>query len=276
MPQLVGKEVGPIGYGLMGLTWVEVMWQNKTISDEQAFEAVQASLKHGSNFWNGGEFYGPPERNSLALLEKYSARHPSDAVHRVVLNVKGGVTPGAFESRRLAVEHAALARRQHRPARGPQEAHRPVRVFGRRDARVPLSVTLGVVERDFSTDALENGVAAACAQYGIPLIAYSPIGRGMLTGHITNMMRLYPRFQPANFNVNLQLLAVNWVRSLSRRPGMPTVVVLPIPGSTSPAVVAENSRVVELSDAEMDEIDATLARFTTAGARYPDFVPVDT
>lgn len=34
----------------------------------------------------------------------------------------------------------------------------------------------------WATDVLENGVAAACAQYGIPLVAYSPIGRGMLSG----------------------------------------------------------------------------------------------
>lgn len=39
----------------------------------------------------------------------------------------------------------------------------------------------------FATDVLENGVAAACAQYDIPLIAYSPVGRGILTGKVRKL-----------------------------------------------------------------------------------------
>lgn len=148
----------------------------------------------------------------------------------------------------------------------------------------------------FSTDVLENGVAAACAQYGIPLIAYSPIGRGILTGQFKkfddipadSMLRYFPRFQPGNFEINLQLvdqvektaakkgctpaqLAINWTRALARRPGMPTII--PIPGATTAARVEENTRLVEITDAEMAELDAILAKFTTAGERYPDSIP---
>jgi pyridoxine 4-dehydrogenase len=151
----------------------------------------------------------------------------------------------------------------------------------------------------FSTEVLENGVAAACAQYGIPLVAYSPIGRGMLTGQIRSfddlpadsMMRHFPRFQPENFAINLQLvdqieamakrkgctpaqLAINWTRALSRREGMPTII--PIPGATTKARVEENSKLVELTDAEMKEIDETLSKFKPAGGRYPDSIPTDT
>lgn len=43
MPQLVGKEVGPIGFGLMGLTW-----RLNPCSQEQAFETMRAALKNGS------------------------------------------------------------------------------------------------------------------------------------------------------------------------------------------------------------------------------------
>lgn len=66
----------------------------------------------------------------------------------------------------------------------------------------------------FTTDILENGVAAACAQYGIPIIAYSPIGRGMLTGQFKKFDDLpqdsllrsfdFPRFQRENFEKNMQ------------------------------------------------------------------------
>ena len=43
MPQLLGKEVGPIGFGLMGLTW-----RAAPPSQEQAFEAMRAAVKNGS------------------------------------------------------------------------------------------------------------------------------------------------------------------------------------------------------------------------------------
>lgn len=153
----------------------------------------------------------------------------------------------------------------------------------------------------FSTDVLENGVAAACAEYGIPLIAYSPIGRGMLTGDFKKFEDIptgsllrqfnFPRFQKDNFEINLQLvekveaiakkkgctsaqLAINWTRALSRRPGMPTII--PIPGATTAARVEENSKLIDITDEEIAEIDAILAKFTTAGERYPATIETNT
>ena len=74
---------------------------------------------------------------------------------------------------------------------------------------------------------LENGVAAACAQYGIPLVAYSPIGRGMLTGQIKkiedipedSMLRHFPRFKPGNFEINMEL--VRQVEAMAQKKGIP-------------------------------------------------------
>ncbi len=121
----------------------------------------------------------------------------------------------------------------------------------------------------------------------------------MLTGAIKSIddipedshLRHFPRFQPDTFDINLQLvkqveelarkkgctpaqLAISWTIALSRRPGMP--VIIPIPGATTAARVKENSRRVELTDEEMAEIDATLAKFEVKGNRYPDFIPSDT
>lgn len=121
----------------------------------------------------------------------------------------------------------------------------------------------------------------------------------MLTGQIRRIgdipedsrLRHFPRFQPGNFEINLQLvaqveqmaqrkgctsaqLAINWVRALQRRPGMPAII--PIPGATTAERVAENSLVIDLTDEEMAEIDATLAKFTTAGERYPAHVTTNT
>ncbi len=120
----------------------------------------------------------------------------------------------------------------------------------------------------------------------------------MLTGQIKSpddlpkddFRRHFPRFQPENFAINLQLvkqveklaakkgctpaqLAINWVRCLSRRPGMPTII--PIPGATTAARVDENSVEVDLSADEMDEIETTLAKFEIKGARYPAHIPTN-
>ncbi|ROW02517.1 hypothetical protein VMCG_06116 [Cytospora schulzeri] len=331
MPQLVGKEVGPIGYGLMGLTW-----RSNPPSLEQALLALRTAIKNGSNFLNGAEFYGPPDYNSLVVLEKYFEKYPEDA-EKVVISIKGGVNPtthqsdGSPENTRRSLDDS-ISQLKGRAVIDLFE-------FGRRDPNVPLDVTFGVIDKEyvqtgkirgislsevraetiheavkhtkvsavevelslFSTHVLKNGVAAACAQYGIPLIAYSPLGRGMLTGQFRKFEDLpedslllhfkFPRFQKENFDINIQLvdkveeiarkkgctpaqLAINWTRALSRRPGMPTII--PIPGATTAERVEENSKVVDITDEEMAQIDVILAKFTTAGERYPGIFPKDT
>lgn len=69
-------------------------------------------------------------------------------------------------------------------------------------------------------------------------------------------------------------LAINWTLALSRRPGMP--VIIPIPGATTSARVEENTKEVHITDEEMAEIDAILAKFKPVGERYPPYVPVNT
>ncbi|KAI0111619.1 putative aldo/keto reductase [Daldinia grandis] len=329
MPTLVGKEVGPTGYGLMGLTW-----RMEPISDEKAFEAMKAALKNGMNFWNGGEFYGPPERNSLVLLERYFAKYPEDA-EKVVLSIKGGMDPhglgpdGSPEGTRRSIDNCIAQLKGRKKI--------DIFEFARRDPKVPLSVTFGVIEKEyiqtgkvggislsevraetiheavkvtkivgvevelslFSREILDNGVADACAQYDIPIIAYSPVGRGFLTGQIKSLddvkpeLRSWPWFQPGNFEVNLQLasqveelakkkgvtpaqLAISWtIRLSSWRKGAPKTII-PIPGATTVARIDENAVQVDISDEEMAQIDTTLSKFKPSGGRYPDVVPVNT
>lgn len=105
------------------------------------------------------------------------------------------------------------------------------------------------------------------------------------------LLRHFPRFTPENFPHNLELfthvnalaqrkgctpaqLALAWTRALARRPGMP--VIIPIPGTTKASRIAENALEVELTDAEMDEIDGILARFEVKGERYGKETPMNT
>lgn len=52
--------------------------------------------------------------------------------------------------------------------------------------------------------------------------------------------------------------------------------ITPIPGATRPEAVLENSRLVDISEQELEEIDATLSKFEVKGARYPDSIPMNT
>jgi len=139
-----------------------------------------------------------------------------------------------------------------------------------------------------------NGVAAACAELNIPIVAYSPMSRGFLTGQWKSLddipkdslLHHFPRFQPDTFPLNLQLadqvaelatkkgvtraqLAINWVIAQAKKAGVPAII--PIPGATITSRVEENSKVVEISEADLAELDETLKKVEVAGARYPVF-----
>lgn len=318
MPQLVGKEIGPIGYGLMGLTW-----RAHPPSEEQSFEAMKAALAAGSNFWNGGELYGPPDANSLQLLNKYFTKYPEDA-DKVVLSIKGGLDKnmhpdGSPEGVKRTIENCVKL----------LDGKKKIDIFeyARVDKNVPIEETLknleqyvkagkiggiglsevsaATIERAakvtkiaavevelslWSTDILSNGVAKAAAAHNIPIVAYSPIGRGFLTGEIKkpedipegDMRKTMPRFQGANFEKNLDLvkeldkvakqkgctsaqLAISWVKYMSSEIGVP---VIPIPGATKQERVAENSKDVTLTSDDAAEIRSVLQSITISGQRY--------
>ena len=121
--------------------------------------------------------------------------------------------------------------------------------------------------------------------------SYSPLGKGLLTGKVDSVAtalegdrrRQLPRFQPENMESNLKnvraleefaksknctagQLAINWVRCLSNRPGMPTIY--PIPGSSSPERVKENSLVVDLDESDMKAIDNIMKEYAVQGERH--------
>ncbi|KAI1294535.1 aldo/keto reductase [Xylaria venustula] len=328
MVQLMGKEVGPTGFGLMGFTW-----RPQPCSQEQAFQAIREALQQGAIFWNGGEFYGTPEYNSLVLLDQYFEKFPEDA-DKVILSIKGGLNlatnqpDGSPEGTRRSIDNCI------RQLNGRKKID--MFEFARRDQKADMKVAFEIIQKEyidtgkiggislsevraetiheavkvakivacelelslFANDILYNGVAEACAKYDIPIVAYSPIGRGFLAGKFKTVddlqdshLKSMPRFQPGNFEKNIELvhqveelakkkgctpaqLAIGWVRALNRRPGMPKII--PIPGATTAERVKENMTVVELTDDEMAAIDKILDTFKPVGRRYPDFVPIET
>ena len=135
----------------------------------------------------------------------------------------------------------------------------------------------------------EVEVLPACRELGIAFVAYSPLGRGFLTGAITKIdtmaqndfRRISPRFQDENLAANLRLVDV--VKGLAARkgctPGQLALAwllhqgddIIPIPGTRRIRWLEENVAAadVRLSKAELAAIDAALPPGAAAGERYP-------
>jgi len=135
-----------------------------------------------------------------------------------------------------------------------------------------------------------DGVLETCRELGIGFLAYSPLGRGFLTGQIKRFedfeaddyRRFSPRFQGDNFQRNLDLVkrisefamarnatasqvALAWVMTKSPQ-------VVPIPGTKRRKYLEENWKSLELtlSAAELAELDAMFPVGAAAGNRYPE------
>lgn len=242
MATFLGRRIGPVGLGLMGLTRPEA-----PISQQQCFAVMDTALSCGANYWNAGEFYGTPNRNSLHLLNEYFTKYPERA-SEVVLSVKGGRTPGRLEfdgtekGVRRSVEECVRV----------LDGKKMIDIFecARVDPNTPIEETVGVLGRMvkegmfgaiglsevkaetirraakvhtiaqvevelslWSTDILHNGVAQVCAELDIPIIAYSPLSRGGLTSGMTDTkpeslpehLRFLPRFKNDALQNNLRI-----------------------------------------------------------------------
>lgn len=147
----------------------------------------------------------------------------------------------------------------------------------------------------WTRDPQERGVLETVRELGIGFVAYSPLGRGFLSGAISSVddldpddfRRYNPRFQGANFARNLELVAR--VREMAAAKGVTASQlalawvlaqgpdVVPIPGTKRVAYVEENvgADAVSLSDDEVRQIDEVFPAGATAGDRYPDMSTVD-
>ncbi|RDW64734.1 hypothetical protein BP6252_10385 [Coleophoma cylindrospora] len=313
LSSITDKPVGPVGYGMMSLTrpWAPVEYA-------EAAKIMKTALAKGANFWNGSLFYGPPHANSLQVLKYYFDQYPEDS-DKVVLSIKGAYDVSTFtpncspEGIRTSVEEALRV----------LDGAKKIDVFecARVDPNVPIETSIrtlaelvaegkiggislsevsaatirrahavhpiSAVEIElslFTTDALTNGVVATCHELDIPLIAYSPLGRGWLTGQFrryedipeNDFRRFSPRFQPAVFGENLKV--VEAVENIAKRKGVTVGQVaitwvrhhgaIPIPSATRVERLLENCTDVQLSEEDMEEIQKILDRLPVQGERY--------
>jgi aryl-alcohol dehydrogenase-like predicted oxidoreductase len=147
----------------------------------------------------------------------------------------------------------------------------------------------------WSRDVEDNGVLATVRELGIGFVAYSPLGRGFLSGEIrsvedldaNDVRRGHPRFMGENFAKNLEL--VDRVEEIAEKKGItPSQLalawvlaqgkdVVPIPGTKKIKYLDENIAAldVELSQADLELIDAAAPKGVTAGDRYANMSTVN-
>ncbi len=311
-----GLEVSAIGLGCMGMSDFY-----GAADDELSLKVLHHALDIGVNFLDTADMYG------VGANERLLSRLLSTRRDEVVLATKFGnmrAPDGSFlgvngrpeyvrsacdaSLQRLGVDHIDLYY-QHRVDRqvpieetvgAMAELVRAgkVRHLGlseasaatlRRAAKVHPIAALQSEYSLWSREDIEGDVLPACQALGVGLVAYSPLGRGFLTGAIRNTERLetgdwrlqHPRFQADNLGTNLRLvealtaiadargctpaqLALAWV--LGRDPH-----IVPIPGTRRIERLDENAAAasIVLGEAEQRAIDQALTECAVAGTRYP-------
>jgi aryl-alcohol dehydrogenase-like predicted oxidoreductase len=137
---------------------------------------------------------------------------------------------------------------------------------------------------------VEEEILVACRELGVGFVAYSPLGRGFLSGRIKSMAdledddwrRFFPRLQGENLEQNLELvrsieemaaekqctaaqLALAWVLARGED-------IVPIPGTKRLAYLEENFAALEvvLTEVDMKLLDEVLPRGAASGTRYPE------
>ncbi len=133
----------------------------------------------------------------------------------------------------------------------------------------------------------EQSVLPVCQELGIGLVAYSPIGRGILTGTVrtaadlgpNDFRRIVPRFQGANLDRNLELVAKveEIAAQVGATPGQCALAwllaqdphVVPIPGTKRVARVVENAAAgsIRLTPEQVAALDAAVPPQSVSGAR---------
>lgn len=311
-----GPEVAAIGLGCMGMS---EFYEPGRMNDAESIRVIHRYLDAGGNFLDTADMYGTG-RNEELVGRAIAGRRDTVVLATKFGNVRGPA--GEFlgvrgdpayvreacdaSLRRLKVEVIDLYY-QHRvdPAVPIEDtvgamaglvSAGKVRHLGlseaasttlRRAAKVHRIAALQTEYSLWSRDP-ESDVLPAARELGIAFVAYSPLGRGFLTGQFKtaedlpadDYRRNSPRFQGENFQKNLDLVAK--IKDLASRNGCtPSQLalawvlaqgedVIPIPGTKRLNYLEENlgAANVTLSSEDLRQIDAVLPRGAAAGERY--------
>ena len=307
-------EVSAVGLGCMGMSEFY-----GSVSESESHRVIDRALELGIDFFDTSDIYGPftneklvgrafaNRRDQAVIATKFGILRGEDGSFRGI-NGKPEYVRSACEAslRRLGVDTIDLYYQHRVDSQTPIEdtvgamaglvKEGKVRYLGLseaapqtiRRAHAVHPITALQTEYSLWSREPEDELLALCAELGIAFVAYSPLGRGFLSGKIRSLddlaaddyRRHSPRFQGANFQKNLAL--ADQVQQLAKSRGCSAAQlvlawllaqhenVVPIPGTTKISRLEEDAAAVdiELTSEELAAIGKLAPRGVAVGDRY--------
>jgi aryl-alcohol dehydrogenase-like predicted oxidoreductase len=313
-----GLEVSAIGLGCMGMSYA----YSRPVEKQDGIALIRAAVERGVTFFDTAEIYGPytneelvgaalaPVRDQVVIATKFGFDLDPQTGRQRGLNSRPEQVRAVAEAslKRLETDRIDLFY-QHRvdPAVPMEDVAGAVKDlilagkvkhFGLSEAgaesirRAHAVQPVAALQNEYSLwyRDPETEVLPLLEKLGIGFVAYSPLGRGFLTGAIdentkfesTDFRSSVPRFAPEVRKANLDVveligqiasrkgvtraqIALAWV--LAQKPW-----IVPIPGTTKLHRLDENLAAsdVELTGDDLRDIDQALSQVAIQGARYPE------